>query len=153
MNIPELLKEAESIFKIKLELYFSLIFRDITLPSHDLNHHRRVWNNAKELVQSLNNHGIEIGNEIPVKLIIGCYLHDSGMAVDRGIRHGYHGMLFCRKFLEDNHLNISNYNDLLTAVENHDGKEYNGNNKPDDLFTVLSVSDDLDAFGITGIYR
>ena len=41
---------------------------------------------------------------------------------------------------------------FLDAVLNHDNKEYPDSGKNDDL-TILSVADDLDAFGFTGIYR
>jgi hypothetical protein len=153
MVLSEILKETELIYQNRLEDYFSQIFNDVALPSHDLSHHRRVWNFAKELLQSLNTIGIKIGYDIPEKLIIGCYLHDSGMAIDRGIGHGYQSMLYCRIFLENNNLSISHFKDLLSVVENHDGKEYNMTENPGQLFTVLSVSDDLDAFGLTGIYR
>ena len=62
---------------------------------------------------------------------------------------------FCRRFLEENNLDLELFKDLLSVVENHDDKEYFNKvkGKPVDLFTILSVSDDLDAFGITGIYR
>jgi HD superfamily phosphodiesterase len=153
MVLPVFLEVTELKYKNKLEEYFSQIFRDIILPSHDLSHHKRVWNFAKELLQSLNNQNIEIRDDIPEKLIIGCYLHDSGMAIDRGIRHGHHSMLFCRRFLENNKLDVSDFTGLLSVLEKHDEKDYSTNGRPEDLFTILSAADDLDALGITGIYR
>jgi hypothetical protein len=153
MSFPELLNEVELKFKNRLEDYFSLIFKDIIIPSHDLTHHRRVWIYAKELLQSLNKHCINTHKDITEKLIIGCYLHDSGMAICSGKKHGYHSMLFCRSFLDENNLDPELFKDLLSVVENHDDKEYFNKGKAVDLFTILSVSDDLDAFGITGIYR
>ncbi len=41
---------------------------------------------------------------------------------------------------------------VLEAIENHDNKEYIDIYR-NDLLTVLSVADDLDAFGFIGIYR
>ena len=153
MGVPELLKDAEFKYKKRLEDYFSLIFKDVIIPSHDLTHHKRVWIFAKELLQSLNKRGINIQNDISEKLIIGCYLHDSGMAIDSGKKHGRQSMLFCKRFLEENNLDLELYEDLLSVIENHDNKEYDNKGSADNLFTILSVSDDLDAFGITGIYR
>ena len=98
MSFPELLKEVEFKSKNRLEDYFSLIFKDVIIPSHDLTHHRRVWIYAKELLQSLNKHGIKIQKDILEQLIIGCYLHDSGMAMDSGIKHGHYSMFFLQTF-------------------------------------------------------
>ena len=148
-----LVKEAESVFQKKLESYFTSIFSETNIPSHDLSHHRRVWYYAKELLSSLNTYGIAFGDNFPEKLIIGCYLHDSGMSVDSGLKHGHHSALLCKKFLETNNLDVGSFSDLLSAIENHDNKEYTNKGKPDDLLTILSVSDDLDAFGVVGVYR
>ena len=41
---------------------------------------------------------------------------------------------------------------MLEAIKNHDRKDYPGENESV-LLTILSVADDLDAFGYTGIYR
>lgn len=148
-----LLKEAETGFQKKLEDYFTSIFSETNIPSHDLNHHRRVWYYAKELLASLDAYGIEVKDTYPEKLIIGCYLHDSGMSVDSGLKHGHHSALLCKKFLETNNLDVASFADLLSAIENHDNKEYTNKGKPGDLLTLLSVSDDLDAFGVVGVYR
>jgi HD superfamily phosphodiesterase len=153
MRLQELLEKAESDYKNKIEVFFSHVFRQTFLPSHDLTHHKRVWNWAKELLNSLNLRGIEVSGDLTLKLLIGCYLHDSGMAVDKGDRHGVHSRLFCTRFLENNDLNISEFHDLLEVVEHHDDKGYNETSGPEELSTLLSVADDLDAFGKTGIYR
>jgi len=153
MIIPVLLQKAELKCRNCLEEYFSEIFRDVILPSHDLSHHRRVWEYAKELLYSLYKHGIGVENDIPGKLIMACYLHDSGMVVDSGIKHGYQSMLFCSRFLKNNNLNAEQFNDLLEVIENHDRKDYKTSSKAEDLFTLLSVADDMDAYGLTGVYR
>jgi hypothetical protein len=90
---------------------------------------------------------------LPFKLIIVCYLHDIGMSVDPGIRHGHHSRDLCLTFLERNNLNKNDYQNVLLAIENHDNKEYYSFDGFYDLLTILSVADDLDAFGFTGIYR
>jgi hypothetical protein len=87
------------------------------------------------------------------KLVIASYLHDTGMSVDPGFRHGIESRIICESFLEKMNLSKSEYTDLFDAVENHDNKEYATKNKPGDLLTVLSVADDLDAFGLIGVYR
>jgi hypothetical protein len=153
MKLKKPIESAEHKYKQILEEYFFSIFDEKSLPSHGMDHHRRVWNNAKELTLILGEHKRILNNNIPGSLIIACYLHDLGMSVDSGVVHGLHSMELCRKFLAENELNENDFPGLLDVVLNHDNKEYPDTGKNDDLFTILSVADDLDAFGYTGIYR
>ena len=75
------------------------------------------------------------------------------MSVDPGVKHGKHSRDLCQRFLMENNLPENDFTDVLEAIENHDNKDYSGNTIQNDLLTILSISDDLDAFGITGIYR
>jgi len=50
-------------------------------------------------------------------------------------------------------MKAADYQDLLSAIENHDNKDYDDPGNNDLLLTILSVADDLDAFGETGISR
>ena len=48
----------------------------------------------------------------------------------------------------------NDYKDVLETIENHDNKDYpQAAEGISALLNVLSVADDLDAFGFTGIYR
>jgi hypothetical protein len=85
--------------------------------------------------------------------LIACYLHDIGMEVDPGERHGIHSRRLCEQFLTLNNLKFSDFQDVLEAIDNHDNKEYSGSVTNNKLLLLLSVADDLDAFGYTGIYR
>jgi hypothetical protein len=153
MNLTAQIESAELQFKQILEDFFLSIYGDISLSSHGIDHHRRVWNFARELIMLLGEHKSISDRTLPFKLIIACYLHDLGMSVDPGVRHGHHSRDLCIAFLEKNHLKKSDYQDVLLAVENHDNKEYCGFKGIYDLLTILSAADDLDAFGFTGIYR
>ncbi|MGD0341861.1 MAG: HD domain-containing protein, partial [Bacteroidales bacterium] len=126
---------------------------DKRLWSHDLSHHRRVWEYARELLQNIGPEEINTNNLFIEKLIIACYLHDIGMSVDTGERHGRHSRKLCEQFLAENDLNPSDYTDVLDAIENHDNKDYTDSPVNDRLLMLLSVADDLDAFGYIGIYR
>jgi hypothetical protein len=75
------------------------------------------------------------------------------MSVDTGVRHGHQSRELCVRFLKENNLKESDYDDVLQAIENHDNKEYRDSAAKFDLLTILSTADDLDAFGFTGIYR
>ena len=59
----------------------------------------------------------------------------------------------CIQFLIKNNLPVNDYRDVLTAIENHDRKDYPDDPGVDDLLKILSVADDLDAFGFAGIFR
>jgi len=75
------------------------------------------------------------------------------MATDTGTKHGIYSRKKCSRFLKENDLKESDFGDLLHAVENHDDKEYSDLSGNSILLTILSVADDLDAFGYTGICR
>jgi HD superfamily phosphodiesterase len=153
MPLSEKIASSEVKYKFILEEFFNRIFTQSFLPSHGIEHHRRVWHYAKELLSHLVNQGVYFDQSFSDKLIIACYLHDSGMSVDSGFNHGAQGRKICEKFLMENNLPVTELTDVLQAIEIHDNKEYKAINKPEDLLTVLSVADDLDAFGFIGVYR
>jgi HD superfamily phosphodiesterase len=153
MRLSDNIHSAEHRFRKPLEEFFNSVYDENKLYSHGLDHHRRVWNYARELLLSSNNQNILNQPVFTEKLIIACYLHDIGMSVDPGIRHGRHSKNLCSQFLKTNLLKESDFQDVLRAIENHDNKDYTGSDVSDDLQTILSVADDLDAFGYIGIYR
>jgi HD superfamily phosphodiesterase len=153
MNLTLQFESAEERFKQILEDFFVSIYDEKSLVSHGLDHHRRVWSFAKELLP------IYTGNKkistihLPEKLIIASYLHDIGMSVDHGIRHGIHSRDICIRFLNQYNYPLDDFSDVLSAIENHDNKNYSADTNVGALLTILSVADDLDAFGFIGIYR
>lgn len=153
MNLPESIIEAEVKYLKILESFFLREWGATRLWSHDLSHHRRVWNFAKELLQKQGSGQPEENPIIIEKLIIACFLHDIGMAIDTGSRHGQLSMELCRKFLEENKFIKNDFADLLFAVKMHDEKEYRKSSADNRVLQMLSLADDLDAFGYVGIYR
>jgi hypothetical protein len=153
MNLTVFIESAELRFKQVLEDFFVSVYDEKNLFSHGIDHHRRVWNYAKELlttrlIQSKLRPACD-----PSKLIIACYLHDIGMSVEQGPRHGIHSRELCLQFLKKNNLPEYNYFDVLDTIANHDNKDYSSTGVSNDLLKILSVADDLDAFGFAGIYR
>ena len=146
-------ESAELWFLQILEEFFISVYDEESLPSHGIDHHRRVWNYAKELSPLLNKHKTISDPRFYYKLIIACYLHDVGMSVDPGIIHGHHSRNMCIRFLGINNLDENDYSDVLAAIENHDNKDYTKPEEKNDLLSVLSVADDLDAFDVIGIFR
>lgn len=153
MNLTEIIESAEFQFRQILEEFFISNYGENYLSSHGIDHHRRVWNYAKALLTQSHYQNPFSNTKLPSRLIIACYLHDIGMSVETGIRHGKHSRNLCIQFLKENNLAADEYQDVLDAIENHDNKDYSGDAIVNDLLTILSVADDLDAFGFEGIFR
>jgi HD superfamily phosphodiesterase len=154
MNLIHSIESAEIKYRHLLEEFFIEKWGKNTLYSHNIEHHRRVWHYAKELLNFISP---EVKNPEPLfpqKLLFACYLHDLGMSVDPDVRHGIHSRELCRLFLLKNDLDESVFGDVLDAVEHHDDKEYKTQvYSSNEILKILSVADDLDAFGYIGIYR
>jgi hypothetical protein len=153
MDIYKNVESAEKQFRQILESYFITIYDDTYLASHGIDHHRRVWNYAKEILDLQPSVNANYDANFTLKLIISCYFHDIGMSVDTSIRHGKFSRAMCATFLKKNGFKESDFIDVLSVIEEHDNKDYSTSDNEDELFTLLSVADDLDAFGVTGIYR
>jgi HD superfamily phosphodiesterase len=150
MNLTEEIFKSEIEYLPALEVFFLENWGETKIWSHDLSHHTRVWNYAKELLLHYTDH---TENHFVDKLLITCLLHDLGMSIDPGSKHGYHSKLLCKKFIRENNMSMPDYQDVLAAIENHDNKEYSDSPSDNRLLTLLSVADDMDAFGYIGIYR
>jgi HD superfamily phosphodiesterase len=153
MKISNSIHKTEKEYLPALEAFFLENWGKTNLWSHELSHHRRVWEYAKELLYFINQAEKITECRFIEKLLIACYLHDLGMAIDQGDRHGLHSRKLCEQFLSENNLDRSDYLDVLEAIDNHDNKEYSGSQSDSRLLLLLSAADDLDAFGYTGIYR
>jgi HD superfamily phosphodiesterase len=153
MLLKDKIISSEEKYKLILEEFFIKIFPETYLPSHGIEHHRRVWYNAKDLLNQLHNNGSGFDQTFTDRLIIACYLHDIGLSADKGSRHGIESRKICEKFLSENNLPEIEFEEVLHSIEYHDNKEYTIISWPEELSTILSVADDLDAFGFIGIYR
>jgi hypothetical protein len=145
--------KAEENYQNLLEDFLKDIFRKLSIHSHGPDHHMRVWHYARKLLGYPEINITLTDVSLPLKLILACYLHDSGMAVDYSPGHGSQSRIFCEMFLTKNNLSPNDYSDVMDAIENHDKKDYLSNRKNSPLEIILSVADDMDAFGYTGIYR
>jgi len=153
MDLSESIKSAEDIYRQKLEDFFNSVYNERSLPSHGIDHHRRVWGYTKEIIDLFPFVKAADMPKLAVDLILACYMHDIGMSVDPGVKHGKHSRNLCIRFLQKHNLSVANFKDVLEAIENHDNKDYAQKDTANDLLSILSVSDDLDAFGYIGIYR
>ncbi|HNT92958.1 MAG TPA: hypothetical protein PKJ71_04575 [Bacteroidales bacterium] len=129
------------------------IFSGADMPSHDHLHHERVWKNAALLLGRLYEAGMVNDPGLAEKAIIAAFFHDTGLTVNRGPDHGTQSSHFCIGFLRTVGIRGSDRREILNAVEMHDNKEYSGHSNPASLAAILSVADDMDAFGQAGIAR
>jgi HD superfamily phosphodiesterase len=153
MNLTGSIESAEKEFKQILEEFFIAVYTEESLTSHGIDHHRRVWNYSKELLNSIQSENTPDMLRLPAELIIACYMHDIGMSVDPGEKHGKQSREICSQFLKENNLSENDFIAALEAIEYHDNKNYSSNNFTNRLLMILSVADDLDAFGCIGIFR
>jgi HD superfamily phosphodiesterase len=153
MKITGTIESAEKQYKQILEDFFISVYNEKSLSSHGIDDHRRVWNYSKELLELIPLKNIAKTSQLASELIIASYLHDIGMSVDPGVKHGGHSRDLCVQFLIKNNLPQNDWQVVLEAIENHDNKDYTSNTSMNELLKILSVADDLDAFGYTGIFR
>lgn len=149
-------QNAEKKWKKKVIHYISSLFSEQWLPSHNLDHHIRVWNNACELIASAGSARSDGDEYFYEKLLLACLFHDTGLIKDRSEIHGRISRDFCEEFLAQNdaHVNFGT-GDLLEAIEHHDDKQYGSNSGTgsNEVYSLLTIADDLDAFGAVGVYR
>ncbi len=92
-------------------------------------------------------------------VLIAAYFHDLGMVYSMKEEHGKLGRGICEKYFREKEIKPpSRFEELLDAIERHDVKQERiypailPGDTPD-ILSILSISDDLEALGIIGIYR
>ncbi|MGE0090363.1 MAG: HD domain-containing protein [Bacteroidales bacterium] len=153
-NLSEVIQTVENKWFDHLYGACKQIFNKTPIPSHDHEHHARVWSICKEILAELNN------TQKPDCLLVeGCiiasFFHDTGLSINLGENHGKESKIICEKYFDDNQLEKpKNFDLIVEAIEKHDDKEYkNKNTDPYSLLSILCAADDLDAFGRIGIIR
>lgn len=143
---------VENSLKQPIEKFFLSVYPTDYLISHGLEHHRRVWEYAKEIITN-SCFQTNIDLHFLKELIVACFFHDIGMAINHGINHGITSLEKTSEFMKFSMMNPSEFQDALKAIEYHDDKDYSSPAKANRILEVLSIADDLDAFGFTGILR
>ena len=135
------------------------IFRGKSLPSHDHTHHTRVWNLCKTILREISSFNSRTDPSLVEGVIIAAFFHDVGMAFSTREDHGKLGAELCRSWFRDTgREHPERFAEILLAIELHDRKDvqlYNAFSRttPPEILGILSVADDLEAFGIIGVYR
>jgi HD superfamily phosphodiesterase len=153
-DFADILAETE---KRWLKSLFNEIKKEFTshpLPSHDHTHHLRVWYFARDLLTALSAAGCRIDQNLVEKTLISVLFHDTGMTATIEPSHGIESRLICEKyFSEKGGIDRSSLDEILEAVEMHDDKQYAEKMQGINTYTILTVADDLDAYGAIGVYR
>jgi hypothetical protein len=146
----ESIQHAESKWMTELTNHLKGKYKGTWLPSHDLDHHRRVWKNACRICNYSGVHDEGFYEQ----LLLACFFHDLGMIYDTSHQHGKKSADLCRDFLEGREDWISfDLMPLLEAIEYHDDKDYTVTHDNNPVYVCLTLADDLDAFGARGVYR
>jgi hypothetical protein len=153
-----IVEETEKKWLRELFDFVRSLFAGNPIPSHDHLHHLRVWRYAAGLMNEISARGVKISPGDAEDLIFACLFHDTGLTVDTGPDHGKAGFEICKNYLEKKRIRLHDQKRVLEAIANHDDKSYTGMSSLIDgeklnILKVLAISDDLDAFGRTGIYR
>jgi HD superfamily phosphodiesterase len=148
-----LITDAENRYRSILAEECRRLFNNISMPSHDHLHHERVWKSASLLLERLYEDGMVTDPRLPEKAIIASFFHDTGLTVNHGPDHGHESRQLCSLFLDSTNFSPGDRQEILDAVEKHDNKEYQALSDPSSLAAIISVADDMDAFGQTGIER
>jgi HD domain len=158
-DFENLLKQVETGWKYQLFQQTQKLFKDSCIPSHNEWHHLRVWKYASEILYLLNKKGIAISESEILELMIAVFFHDTGLSISQEQDHGKYSREICEKFLRETNIPVHlNTEKVLKAIEYHDDKTYTKNNplilnQKLNIAAVLNIADDLDAFGIIGVYR
>jgi hypothetical protein len=148
---------AETEYLEILYNYIKELFSGTLLPSHDHVHHARVWRFAVDLLGGLSDKGITFSSDDTTSLMLAVFFHDSGLTRTLKEDHGKESRRICEQFLHDHpHLFQHDTDVALEAIEMHDDKSYISGidrAKKPGILSILSVCDDVDAYGATGVLR
>lgn len=152
------IQEAEELWLLPLLNFCNNLFLEVFLPSHDHLHHYRVWSYAKDLMLILAESGRKISPDLPQQLILAAFFHDVGLIRTNDEKHGMESRRICEEFFrKGDHPIPEGFPEILEAIEHHDDKSLRRSpflgDPGQQVLRLLSTSDDLDAFGYTGIYR
>ena len=156
--MEDMIIETEKKWRDELYGYVGNLFSAYPIPSHDQDHHLRVWMYARDLIRELQHAGKTVSPVETEDLILACFFHDTGLIRDDGPEHGKTSGEIFKEYLQSIGRTVRDRQKILEAIENHDDKNYPGHSSLFDenglnILKTLAVCDDLDAFGRTGIYR
>lgn len=130
------------------------IFGNCHMPSHDHTHHLRVWEYCKQLLSYASQCGHSFSDDFVEALLAAALFHDIGLSRITDERHGPEGAELFKQYVASNpDIQLSLLDDIVEAIRVHDLKSPSSLNAAFDLASILTICDNLDAFGYIGAYR
>ncbi|MDY6800102.1 MAG: HD domain-containing protein [Bacteroidota bacterium] len=153
-DIHYMIEKAEKKWLYPLYTYCQSIFLKTNIPSHDHNHHYRVWEYCKDILTAINQNN-NLNYELVEGCIIASFFHDTGLSKTVDELHGQESKKICQAYFRNQNLDTpKHFRDILWAIEKHDDKNYQQNKqKPESILSIICNADDLDAFGNIGVIR
>ena len=158
-SISERISEAEENWLELVIPYIARLFGKTFIPSHDQDHHQRVWRSCKNLLMELEKFSSLASKDQVEGLLLASWFHDTGLVSDPGELHGAIGReIFQRFLLESGRQKPALYEEISDVIAHHDTKERSlypdiAPGTAPGMMGILSLADDLDALGALGIYR
>lgn len=159
VELLELISKIEDKRLFNLYAYVKHLFDGKHLPSHDENHHVRVWLHCRGLLIEFTRIGFTVPEQLVENALIACFFHDTGLIDEIGEKHGKRGAEICADYLvKTNFPKGNNFDRIIEAIERHDDKSIKskGITSPSELFDLdrlVSTADDLDSIGYIGVFR
>jgi HD superfamily phosphodiesterase len=157
MNIQKTIEQAEYKWLSEVYNFCRNGFSSTYLPSHDETHHFRVWHFAKALIPGYHSIIHPFTTAHIEGILLAAMLHDTGMSETLDVNHGRAGRHLAVLFLNKMPSIPELADDILDAIEKHDDKSYSSESSREKdegiILTILSLADDMDAFGAIGVFR
>ena len=131
-----------------------VIFDSCHIPSHDHTHHVRVWAYCKQLLKHAVRFGCSFSDDFIEALLAAALFHDVGLSKITDERHGPEGAELFKQYIAANgEIQLKMVDEAIEAIRVHDLKSPSSLNEAFDLSSLLTICDNLDAFGYIGAYR
>ncbi len=157
MNIRETMEEFEHKWLRQAYGFCRQCFSGVFLPSHDETHHLRTWHFARGLIPGFHRNIHPLTADQIEGILLAVMLHDTGMSKTPDITHGHESRRLAEVFFGEIPASPALAPEILEAIEKHDDKTYitHPSQETDEgiILSLLSLADDMDAFGNTGVFR
>ncbi len=157
MTIRETIDAAEHKWLGEVYGYCRQCFSTAYLPSHDETHHLRAWHFARELIPGYHKIIRPLSRDQVEGILLAVMLHDTGMSETIDFTHGHASRRLSEIFFSRTPDPPALSRAILEAIEKHDDKDYSSlpSAVSDEgiILSLLSLADDMEAFGFTGVFR
>ena len=154
MNLNQQLAVAESKYLSRFYKACQDFFSSCHMPSHDHTHHLRVWQYCKQLLTHAEIQGHSFSDNFIEALLAATLFHDTGLSRITDERHGPEGTELFKRYIANNpDVQLVILDEAVEAIRMHDLKSPSSLSNAFGIASILTICDNLDAFGYIGAYR